>query len=51
MTGELSAIVSNDAIGVLEPMDDVVNELSRSLGLEVDDGPDFNPLSKLVNGD
>jgi hypothetical protein len=51
VTYVLSAIVNNDAIGDLEPMDNVLNELDHPLKLEVEDGPDFDPLSELVDGD
>ena len=38
-------------IGNSEPMDNVLDEFSRPLELEVDDGPDLDPLGELVDGD
>jgi hypothetical protein len=50
-TYELGAIVSNNVIGNFEPVDNVLDEFSRPLGLEVDNGPDLDPLGELVDGD
>jgi hypothetical protein len=47
VTYELSAIVSNNAIGDSKPMDDVLDEFGRPVG----DGPDFDPLGEFVDGD
>jgi hypothetical protein len=32
-------------------VDNVLDKFGRLLGLEVDDGPDLNPLGELVDGD
>ena len=50
-TYELGAIVSNNAIRNSEPVDDVLDEFGHPLRLEVGDGPDFDPLGELVDGD
>ena len=42
MTCELGAIVSNNAIGNSEPIDNVLDEFRRALGLEVGDGSDLD---------
>ena len=51
LTYELGAIVSYNAIGNFEPVDDVLDEFSCPLRLEVGDGPDFDPLGEFVDGD
>ena len=38
-------------IGDSEAMDDVLDEFSHPLRLEVGDGPDFDPLGEFVDGD
>ena len=41
-TYELGAIVINNAIGNSKPMDNVLDEFRRALGLEVGDGSDLD---------
>ena len=50
LTGEQSAVVSDDEVGNLKPVDDVGEEKDSLLGADVGDGSSLDPFGEFVDG-